>query len=597
LLILKDALNGMIVLSFFFILSHLIPSTKALSVFFRIFYRLVLFFALVITFMGFLDLFGILPYERYFLVEIAENTPFPYDNNFGLLPVLFGIVILLYYILYRNPKYYMSIISGLLSGMFSLFVLLSGSKRGLFILILITAFVVIGLLVSFFRRNLLNTGMRLGLGTMILVLVILFSGFYFFCFNITFSAKNEFLKTIGTKDLENTKEKLSNNTYKFYSLIAQNNSLREFHETLWSIRFDSKDPDLGWVGTTGHGTVFPLAGTNVEIVPRDAKGILINGLGKYDSWDGDAYSITPLGRIDVNDNQKAEASIFCYVSDDFNGDWAKLILLYTKTGEIHSEYDLQRKGTWQKLSVSDDCLSAMAELRFYLFKHGVTDFASLRGYVIIAYPQFTVINPDGKYKSLYGIATENLVPGKVIKSGFFDFSFKTNTDPVRNWVRRFVAEDTTYYGYKSKIEIKSSEGSFLKDDRSAHWEFAVKIFKDEYSLRQKFIGKGFDHLNWFGYYFLGDKTRSDWPHNPFLSVLLYSGLLGLSLYFFFLYKVIYYYLKYIKEYPLTIIFFIICFFFSFFSGGSPFDPPVIGFFVMLPFLIHSVHRKNNLISE
>lgn len=57
-------------------------------------------------------------------------------------------------------------------------------------------------------------------------------------------------------------------------------------------------------------------------------------------------------------------------------------------------------------------------------------------------------------------------------------------------------------------------------------------------------------------------------------------------------KVFNYYIKYIREYPLLIIFFLITFVFTFFSGGSPFDPPVMGFFVMLPFFIHSVHKKD-----
>jgi hypothetical protein len=66
--------------------------------------------------------------------------------------------------------------------------------------------------------------------------------------------------------------------------------------------------------------------------------------------------------------------------------------------------------------------------------------------------------------------------------------------------------------------------------------------------------------------------------------------LGLIIYCYFLYKVFFYYIKYISEYPLLFIFFLITFFFSFFSGGSPFDPPIMGFFVILPFFIHSIHK-------
>ncbi len=125
-----------------------------------------------------------------------------------------------------------------------------------------------------------------------------------------------------------------------------------------------------------------------------------------------------------------------------------------------------------------------------------------------------------------------------------------------------------------------------------HWQFARQIFTKEYNWNQKIFGGGFDFLNWYGYYFHKDKTRSDWPHNPFLSVLLYSGILGLLVYIVLMYKVFYFYIKYIKEYYILFIFFLITFFFSFFSAGNPFDPPMMGFFVILPFFIHSIHKQD-----
>lgn len=606
LLIFKDTASSLIILSFYFILTMTISSVKEFALFFKIFINLLIIFALFISFLGFLDLFGILPYERYFLTDKSVINPFPYDNNFGLLPVLLGILSLLYYILFSNLKVHVSATSGLLSSIFSLFVILSGSKRGVVIILLIIMLVLLVLIISLFRKNLISNRMRLGLGTFIFTLAVFSSGFYLFFTQASFASKNDFLKKVGTKDLVSTKEKLSNNVYKFYSLFKYNGSLKDFHEKLWSIKFDSKDPDAGWGGTEAHKTVFPLTGKNVDIVPREAKGILIDGSCKCDTWDGDAYSITPLGRIDAKETQKAVTSVYCYVSDDFNGTWAELILLYTKAGEIHGIYDLQRKGTWQKLSIYDECLNATAEARFCFSKLGVTNFSSLQGYVIIASPQFSIIDPDGTNRALYALVTntDKTIPNKYILSGFgfTGVSIHTSlnnvidieTDPIRNLMKKFIVEDTTYYGYNSKIELKHFAGPFKDDDRIAHWQFATQIFLKEYNLKQKIFGCGFDHLNWFGSYFFKNKTLSDWPHNPFLSVLLYSGLLGLSIYCFFFYKAFNYYLKYIKEYPLLFIFFLISFYFSFFSGGSPFDPPIMGFFIILPLFIHTVHKKKSI---
>jgi len=188
---------------------------------------------------------------------------------------------------------------------------------------------------------------------------------------------------------------------------------------------------------------------------------------------------------------------------------------------------------------------------------------------------------------------------KYFSSGIFRFplsvliaagAIQKDQDPIRVLASRFISEDTTYYPYKANIVLDTISNSFI-GDRVSRWEFAFKIFSKEYNWKQKLLGGGFNFLNWYGYYFDKNKTRSDYPHNPFLSVLLYSGIIGLIFYLILMYKVFYYYIKYFKEYKILAIFFIITFFFSFFSAGNPFDPPIMGFLVILPFFIHSVHER------
>ena len=172
-------------------------------------------------------------------------------------------------------------------------------------------------------------------------------------------------------------------------------------------------------------------------------------------------------------------------------------------------------------------------------------------------------------------------------------SFQFNdTDPLRKWLAAKFSEDTTYTNFKSNISIDTISDSFFAA-RIMRWEFALQIFKKEFNLKQKIFGGGFNFLNWYGYYFLKDKTLSDYPHNPFLSILLYSGIVGLIIYFVLIYNVFKYYIMYRKEYYLFCVFFLITFFFSFFSAGSPFDPPIMGFFILLPFFIHSILKNDN----
>jgi O-antigen ligase len=167
-----------------------------------------------------------------------------------------------------------------------------------------------------------------------------------------------------------------------------------------------------------------------------------------------------------------------------------------------------------------------------------------------------------------------------------------DNDLFRNWIKNMFNEDTSYYKTRANLKVDNLY-KYFTDDRISRWQFALQIFSKEFSIKQKIFGGGFSFLNWYGFYYLKDKTQSDWPHNPFLSILLYSGIIGLLIYCFFLYKVFYYYLKYRKEYLILFIFFSITFFFSFFSGDSPFDPPILGFFVILPFFIHSIHKKED----
>lgn len=132
----------------------------------------------------------------------------------------------------------------------------------------------------------------------------------------------------------------------------------------------------------------------------------------------------------------------------------------------------------------------------------------------------------------------------------------------------------------------------LYSSRTDRWLYARDLWVTKYNLNHKIVGHGFDYLSWYGEKFYPDTKRDDWPHNPFITVALYSGILGLILYLLFLTKVIQLYIKHRKKYGLIFMGFLIAIFFSFFSAGNPFDPPIMGFFVMLPFLIDYIHKKD-----
>lgn len=428
------------------------------------------------------------------------------------------------------------------------------------------------------------------------------------------------------------------------------------------IKSDPKDPETGW-GLHGGTFVYPLIGDNVETIPENSVGLKIDRTCYSSTWYNNAYSYTDISILLqwdtlVTNYRVFYASVYCFVSKDFNGKWARISTEGDVSGNIINEYDLSKKGTWQKLQIdfNSKSKSKIPPVYLYLSKFGVKDFSSLDGYVIFAYPQYKMNTKKNIDKSFlnYPLKNRNVIdydiekydkiyfPGNDIKqlngintlmnrfydlkskniplylsqliknstnnyqfeAGIFAFTVPELTilsigmdyDPIRKWASKFISEDTTYYGYKKNLITDTISNEFI-GSRLLRWEFTWQIFTKEYNCKQKIFGGGFNFLNWFGYRFLKDKTASDYPHNPFLSVLLYSGILGLIIYMFFFYKALYYYIKYQGEYPILFIFFIITFFFSFFSAGSPFDPPIMGFFMLLPFFIHHIHKNSERINQ
>jgi hypothetical protein len=130
------------------------------------------------------------------------------------------------------------------------------------------------------------------------------------------------------------------------------------------------------------------------------------------------------------------------------------------------------------------------------------------------------------------------------------------------------------------------------ESRTRRWKYGWDIWKNQYSCFNKIFGKGFNYYAQFGQKFLTDRVGNDYPHNPVISVLLYSGIFGVLLYIYLIYISVQYYLAYQVKNNVYFICFLIIFFFSFFSGSSPFDPPIMGFFVILPFYLNYFNKKN-----
>jgi hypothetical protein len=630
--VLKEAIEVLVLLLIFFLLTLIVSSRSKLNIFVSNLVFNILVFSILIAI---INTYVFIELQKHLSYYPANNYhkdlyigSLLIDNNFALLPVFFGIVILIFK-LNKNITRIERIGYNLILLFFSLHILLSSSRRGLIVLVIFILFLIIIRLCVFVNKCLivktLVSNIRLYYLSIFIIPVFLVSFVRFGSYD--FKVKS--LKFIGIDNVSSLKTFITSTLYGHVSRFKKDISYYQFNKVLWSTTFNPKDPDNGW-GFGYYKTIYPLQGVNVNMVPEGSIGYLLDNSCSIGNSNHHAYSSTLIYTNRVSDNNIVNASVYCYVDTNFNGDFVCIRSDGDTYGQRVSQYDLGQKGTWQKLSLSASCHNGNAEVSLYFNKEGVTNFSRLRGRVIFAYPQYETTSKTTNQNLIFFVKPEQsggvlsampivdelglVIPGNhgllqikesnILTLDFYNYNsfrlllpFMQSLDSsligknkIVNWMKGFIKEDTIYYSSRTNLKVDTISKLFF-DDRLSRWQFSLKIFKSEYNWSKKLFGGGFNFLNWYGYYFYGDKRKSDYPHNPFLHILLYSGIIGLILYFILLYKVFYYYLKYSNGYNILFTFFLITFFFTFFSGGNPFDPPIMGFFILLPFFVHSVLKN------
>jgi hypothetical protein len=652
----KEIIEISILLSLFFILKLVITSKPKLDFFVSNLLFIILIFSVLIALINTFVFIELQKYYGYYPINNYEEKYFLnsllLDKNFAILPVLFGFIILLYKL---NKDIHITELLGynLIILFFSAHIILSSSRRGLIFLFIILFFLFSLRIILYINKRLILKRLILNLAPFFLTIFIISLSSLIFVYYGSYNFKINTLKCIGVKDISTTKRIITSTFYGPVSRFNKDLSYNNFNKVLWSTTYDPKDPDNGW-GFGYYKTVFPLIGNNSEIVPKGSIGLKLDRYCTFGHSDRHAYYNEVLGKKEVNDKDVVKSYIYCCVSNDFNGDIVCLRSDGSTFGDRVSLYNLNLKGSWQKLTISANCKDGVAPVSLYFNKIGVTSFFSLTGYILFAYPHIevvtmsdTILSGDNLVldnqnighigdKNKYNLYIANYIqknetvalqqksdssvsvytfetPGSGICASGFSLSYFPFTrinaiinsissiaindttiidnDSFRNWILNLIHEDTSYFRTKTILKVDTVSMLFV-DDRLSRWQFALQIYSKEYTLKEKIFGGGFKFLNWYGYFFLNNKTKTDYPHNPFLHILLYSGIIGLIFYFFLLYKVVYYYIKFLNGYYLLFIFFLITYFFAFFSGGNPFDPPIMGFFVILPFLINSVYKKD-----
>lgn len=332
------------------------------------------------------------------------------------------------------------------------------------------------------------------------------------------------------------------------------------------IEFDSRNP-ITWCGN-GYNRIDSLRGGDLEVLKeQNVFGVFIDKQVNASQRNGTSSFYTTLLYDQDKIIGKNRVSIYYFISPDFDGD--DLFLVASRNGswiKRTSKKDLQ-KGKWQKLSIEFDADTSAWLVTFWVQSAKKT-FHDLKGHVIIAYPEINngTYNLTPKQISLLFSQT------KILQARLFQFN---NLDSVSvNCTFSKLYENSGFIG--------------LRVDR---WRYAIYLYRYQYSFVQKMFGDRYLHTRKFASEF-DINDGYEYPHNPFLSVLLYSGFFGLLSYLWFLYYVFYYYWKYRKEYWVFGLSFMASFFFAFFSANSPFDPAIVGVFSILPYFIHYYHVKD-----
>lgn len=608
--ILKDSLNILVLVSFFILLIENIKSESDYNYFLTELVNYIVWFSAGISIYSIYEFFSIFYREE---ITVRPAVLSLLDYNFALLPVFFGFVSIIMRLRNTRSKYGILLFNILLL-VLTFHVFISGSRRGFITINIILILLFLIYITSLFIKNIsiknwINS-IRIFLFFSVSILVLIL----YFVFGTSYSIDYKIINKIGIKRVYSFQQEITGRCYRYVAIFNKSLTYSEFFNKVWTPVFDPRDPDTGW-GVGFHKTIYPLTGDNVEIVPPNSKGFLLDRTCFQNTWGGNTYSYTNsfLYNSTLNKRDSIQTSVYCFVSEDFNGDWVLIALTNNDSKWIGSnEYDMNKKGTWQKLSIYKYCDPGIISQYLYFCKYGVTDFNNLSGYVIFACPEWSIIpkkdsllsksayfdghqrfDTNKTFDQVKTTRSIGMVKASVIlpsESSLFKMPYLQNKDPFQSFIRKHFTFDSTYYEYKSRIDIDTISNGF-SDSRIIRWKFAWQIYVKEYNVRQKIFGNGFVFLNWYGYYFFNDKYKTDYPHNPFLYILLYSGFFGLIIYLYFIYKVFYLYLKYIRKIYLLFIFFSITFFFTFFSGGNPFDPPIMGFFAILPFFIHAVNIK------
>lgn len=568
------------------------------------------------------------------------------DNNAFSLFCLIGIIMAIPY-LYKKLTIFNSILLQICLFTIVINVYFSTSRRGIIIILLIIISIILTWFVSFFFKNNSFKSFRLNTLLLIIISIVTIGKFNLFIYDKKPLERTKWLY-MHKFDKTETSIFINRMTIQEQLILKGSTEYSDIEEMLWKTEFDSRYPYTGWA-MNNFKLERRFDKDALTILPPGAEGARVDSSVQCSNWGGNAYYYSVLFKEAIAKNVEYVASVYCYVTPDFSGNSLEMKvenIIPSIIKDDNASYNFLKAGKWQKLEISFSADTGSYLVGLFMRFDSASNLKGMKGHMIFAYPELKQIphsqgvlfaetssnkiiketsSLKGESKNKVNVSSSQeicLVNNDSLNVRIENSKTILNTQMNKVENEKYVTsnvepKDTVSSLLQENIVINKKirkndskifkllyffldpsdslghfkmamSNDFFSGPRVDRWRYAMYIYRYEYSPVQKIFGGGFGYTRKFTDMFRDQwrVTEYDYPHSPFLSVLLYSGIFGLIFYIWLLLGAVKYYWIYRRDFWPFGLAFIVTFFFAFFSSNNPFEPAVMAVFTAIPYFAH-----------
>lgn len=479
--LLKEVLNAIVLffLAFFWFIA--LYNKKVQKSYFEAFTLTFLVFSLLASIAGIgkflLELanikLGFLEYHQYSISSSIVN-----DNNYFALAILFGVFILLKYMINNYNLFYRLVLQVALF-VSSIAIFLSISRRGIIILLTIYLFLFISTFISFFYKK--STRLRNIVRNSIPVILSFLSFLSLMIFLIVFISPQLKTKLINKYNLNLNTIRTGTNSviYSYGTILNSDISYKDIDSFIWKYNVKSQKqynpnfPELYFEGLNSDKFVYPLNNPPKEISVISG-GLIVNSESNSFLWYAEnnipmSYTSMSSPTFELKKDVPYSASVYCFVSEKCNLNYVELRI--SSKEKIVDSYDLGKKGAWYKLNYQFQAtVDTSVNIILFTAKYNEINYSNIEGYVLFVLPKLTI--KDGVKKE---IEIENSDQNDL----FVDLVYK-----VRGYFDKRILDSKIVNSYQSEhgnIYLEASRDIykiFRADTSNIHAKMQLKNYLD-----------------------------------------------------------------------------------------------------------------------